>query len=223
MFGRLVVVVLIVGVVGSGCAFGKMETARQLEQGELVTSGSLDWPGALFLPRVAGNAMYGVGGHGDVSAHAGTTIITANAGIGGRVYLGERFTASVQADGIYNFDPVESDFLTGGDQIGRAIIAVTPRITTAVRDDELFYAGIHGHYLGMINRPAEGGLDYSQGRMPVGFLVGVDHLFAGGNWGFQAELSAMPVAIDFEEGPIFFDSPPYFYPQLGVGMYYRWN
>lgn len=57
----------------AGCASTQVETARQLEHGELVQSVNLDWPGAFIFPSY--RALYGMG-PGDISAHAGTALLS---------------------------------------------------------------------------------------------------------------------------------------------------
>ena len=98
---RMTIKLLVLSTVISlfaGCAFTRMETANQLEAEELVYSGSLDNIGFGPIPRANFTVMSGVGGAGDVSAHVGTTIFTANAGLGARYYLGERLNLSLQGD-----------------------------------------------------------------------------------------------------------------------------
>lgn len=120
----------------SGCAGPTVQTSRHLRSGEINLSGSLDIPGATIIPRVNGEVMYGLGGKADMSLAIGTTLLSYNAGLGGRVYLGDRFTLGLQAAWT---QAVVDDFdgLNGW-------MTTSMRLTTATDADWPVYGGLSG-------------------------------------------------------------------------------
>lgn len=76
--------------------------------------------------------MYGLGG-GDIGAHIGTALLTANAGASVRRYLGPRVIGTLQSDVLFG---ANSQYSAWGsiDYFGiegEAIMILTPRLTTA--------------------------------------------------------------------------------------------
>lgn len=205
-------------LLSAGCAFTQMETARQLDGGEAVVSGSLDWPGVGPVPRVSVNGMYGLGDVGDLSAHVGTTVFSGNAGIGGRFYLSDRLNLSLQADGMTILVDLGIPEVR---QREAAIVTLTPRLTTAVRDGELFYGGIQANiFNGVERREGHRRTQFLGGAM--GLVGGIDHHRMDSQVGFQAELIVFPLGLD-EQATVTMigdDGTPVV-AQLSLGMYFR--
>ncbi len=206
---RLVVLGLVC-VLGSGCAISRMETARQLEGGEVVFGGTADMPGALWLPRVGGSAMVGLGGGGDASIYAGTAILAHTVGLGARVYLGEGIIASVHGDLLFlpvvGFDGLEAP----------ALVTINPRITSAATDDRPVYAGVQASVVNEWFLGQTGRTPFAHGFVVVGGVAGLDHLFPTG-LGLQGELRMAVLSIEPTEPALDF----FPYPQGSVGLYFR--
>ena len=198
-----------------GCAFTRMETARQLEANDVVLAGTLDWPGALYIPRAGFYAMYGVGGVGDISVHASTSLLTFHAGAGGRAYLGEYLILSLQSEA---FVPLINDGMFVGDN---ALLTFTPRLMSSAAEHRLVYGGVQSNLLTGI-----GG--NNSAIEPVGALiggfVGFDHWSPQSGIGIQAEGIVLPFSVDQDglniTGP---DSDLGFIGlfQVSIGLYFR--
>lgn len=213
---RIIALICVLGclVLSAGCAFTTMETARQLDSGESVVSGSLDWPGwALFVPRANAAAMYGLDDSGDVSANAGISVGSANLGAGARWYPSDDVTFSLQtgATGYWADYWVFAEREPDVERIAPDLVTtVTPRITTTVEDDGRFYGGFQSqtfHVYGPQGMPAE--QDERQFRyfgttfQPV---VGIDSDLGGdGRPGVQVELSVTLATLDHQRDFQFYD------------------
>src|SRR5690554_4463442 len=90
--------------IGAGCSFTTMETARQLESGEAVVGGGLDWPGVLYVPRVSAYGKVGVGDKADLGLQGGYSFATGSVGATARLYPTDGLTMSLQADGVFVID-----------------------------------------------------------------------------------------------------------------------
>jgi hypothetical protein len=200
-----------------GCSSTTMRTARQLEAGDIVVSGGLDEPGFLYVPRVSGQVMYGIG-LGDLSVHGGTTIVTFNGGLGGRFYLGERWNAGLQLDAngiLGNTGDVDFSGLYSG----------TLQVTTAARKQYGFYGGFHlaGH------TSADGDRNFEPPVFNAGVLAGLDMLLAD-NLGIQLEARLAPLAANANGVGVFpfttkafeGDAAGLFVGQVGFSLYKRW-
>ncbi len=197
----------------AGCTFTKLETARQLDASETVYSGSLDFVGFGPIPRAQVNAMRGLGDRGDISAHIGTTLVSANAGLGGRLYLGDRFNLSLQTDAM----TILIEHPWGPNRFERFLVTGTPRLTTAVQDGEFFYGGLQSHVFTGV-QPGQAEFLGLTG----GVLAGIDIARSFG--GFQAELILYP--ISYFEGRVAFptnfqDGDGVVVMQLSLGIYFR--
>lgn len=178
----------------SACSFTRMETANQLEDGELVLSGSLDNIGFGPIPRANFTAMQGIAGDGDFSIHLGTTLFSANAGIGGRYYLNERINLSLQADVMTVLLGLP---VSPHEPFDRFIVTAVPRFTTAVKEGEFFYTGIQANVLtGLDSENTEllGGLG--------GLVLGMDFGSRAHGGGIQTELVLYP--IQYRDGDVTF-------------------
>lgn len=171
----------------SGCAFTRMETARQLSSGEVMVAGTLDLPGFLYIPRAGGYVMVGVGDVADVSVHAATTIFNLNAGLGGRAYLGDDFILSLQGDYYW--------FFVGEFSPSDALLVATPRLTTAARDNRFYYGGVQSTIMTGLDGPEFFGA-------AVGVLGGLDYWWQSTGLGIQTEIIFQPITV----GPGGFDS-----------------
>lgn len=214
---RVGYVLVFLAVMLSGCAFSKMETAHQLEGGDILMSGTLDWPGMLYIPRANLNFMYGLGGVGDISAHVGTTMFTANAGLGGRVYLGDRLNLSLQGDAMY----VIFDFDLGGSDRTAALLTATPRLTTTAGDGRFVYGGIQSNIIvGYESTPADG-MSLEGLAILAGGLVGIDFFAEQTGLGVQTELIITPLLIGENGFEISTGPEAILLGQFSVGFYYR--
>ena len=210
-----------------GCASSTMRTARQLEAGDVVLSGSLDELGTLYIPRANVQAMYGLGGVGDVSVHGGSSGYFFNGGLGGRYYISSGMTLEVQAD-LNAFRRFEL-FGSSGDGF-TFIYGGSMRLSSVARRPTSFYGAA---YLG-----AHALQDEDRGFMPAGLNAGgaggVDILLDGG-WGLQIEARFAPFYLNANGRPGVF---PYhgvidvgeedefagntlFVGQLGISLYKR--
>ncbi len=214
---RIGLMVAVVSVWVSGCSSTTMRTARQLEAGDLVASGGLDGPGFLYVPRLSGQVMYGLGA-GDVSVHGGTTVVTFNAGLGARAYLGERWTAGLQLDANGVLPTVSNELDFGGLYSGNL------QLTNSARGKFGFYGGPHiaVHTAGFSS-------NFSPPVINTGLVGGLDLLIAD-NFGLQIEARASPLYYDIQEGlgfigPLTGDASggSLFTAQIGISLYKRWS
>lgn len=168
-----------------GCAFTRMETARQLESNDILLAGNLDWPGALYLPRAGFYAMYGVGGVGDISVHAGTSLLTFNAGAGTRAYLGEQAILSLQGEFML---PLINDGLFVSDG---GLLILTPRVMSSAMENRIFYAGFQSNIISGFD-----GNNIELGGALLGGFGGIDYWDSRTGFGFQAETIVLPLSAD---------------------------
>ena len=222
-----VVAMSVVACVLAGCASSTMRTARQLEAGDVVLSGSLDELGTIYIPRANVQAMYGLGGSGDVSVHGGSSGLFFNGGLGGRYYLSPLMNLEVQAD--FNAFRKLDLFSASGDGF-TFVYGGSVRLSSVARHPSSFYGAV---YLG-----AHALQDRERGFMPAGLNAGgaggVDILLDGG-WGLQLEARFSPFFLNASGKPGVF---PYhgmidvgeedefagntlFIGQIGVSLYKR--
>jgi hypothetical protein len=214
----------------SGCSYTTMTPAHRLEANDVVVSGHADVPGFLYLPRLSVQGVYGVGGVGDISAHAGTSLLNFNAGVGARAYLTKWLNLELQGDFMSSL-PFFGD---GGliDEVVAGHIAITPRLTTALRDeDDFLYGGVQAAGFFIHTRTGEQSREYEFNGVNLGGLVGLEFLF--GNFAFQTELTFSPVSFTAEAPIAIAFAPPQdpetgedlatvpFFFQAGVGLQYR--
>ncbi len=208
------VLLLCLAITLSACAFTKMETANQLQDGEQVYSASLDNIGFGPIPRANFSVMQGIANTGDVSAHVGTTLFSANAGIGGRFYLGERVNLSLQGDVMTVIFGLP---VSPHERFERFIVTAVPRITTAVKEGEFFYGGLQANVLTGFeseNTQVLGTLG--------GLVLGMDFGSRASGGGFQGELVLHP--IQYRDGDLTFfadlDESQVVLFQLSIGGYF---
>ena len=205
--GKMKSLLIALGFMISGCAFTQMETAHQLDSGDYAISGSLAWPAALFLPRASVNAIYGLGGVGDISAHAGTSLLTANIGLGGRVYLTDWLTVSLQGDVMTLLIDENVDF-------EYALVSLTPRLTTAASADNFVYGGIQANFTTF-------DFGFEQNLVLAGILGGVDYWSPESGLGGQMEIIFNPIAYAGGNLELFTGPEAVVVGQFNVGFYYR--
>lgn len=197
----------------TGCAFTTMQTSRQLDKGEVVYSGALDWPGAFFvIPRASGQVTYGFGA-GDISGHVGTAMFTLNAGASARAYLARWLTASLQGDFMW-FPLEDTFFFFGGDTSGAAFITLSPRLTTATVEGDLFYGGVQSNVIFGIGTGTNG---IEPGFALFGVVGGIEYVL-NDKIALQAELSLSPVALTMMDSSSSPSIGPVPVAQLGVGF-----
>ena len=210
----------------SGCAFTKMETARQLDEGEFVVSGSADWPGFLvFIPRLQGNVTYGYG-PGDVSVHLGSAIFMYNAGLGKRLYLSEWLNLSLQADAMMML-PGMVPFDSSGERT-LAMLTATPRLTTSADERRPFYAGVQSNIITVAMHHPNDGWEFEPREFMLlgGLVAGLDYLFEPTGIGFQLEVILYPFAYNQQDGLSHAaqaqgEMPFPMFGQLSLGGYFR--
>lgn len=178
---------LILAVLGSGCSFATMTPAHRLDAGDVVVQGALDEPGFLYIPRLSGQVSFGTGG-ADLGVHAGTSLLTLNAGATARVYLGNT-ALSLQADGVIT--TFQETLFSSGTRFG--ILNLTPRFGRLLREGESIYYG--GQIHGILPFNIDDGADLPSGP---GFALGgyVGYAWdSPGNLDVQIELSAAPLGV----------------------------
>lgn len=220
--GRALIVILIVAVLGSGCAMTSPETARQLDAGEVVLSGSGSLPGFLFVPSLNGRATYGFG-VGDVSANLGTAVFHNHFGIGVRAYPTDFLTISVNADYSMAYEFIGPD-VEGAHPDWIRLGIVTPRISTSATGDRPYYLGIQSNVI--FEDPAD--LFRADRDTDSVALFG---LFGGRGWygadrnsGFQIEVIITPAAFDFGRGEFGLAGPDEGVPtfaEVNAGFHWR--
>jgi hypothetical protein len=197
--------------VSTGCSFTTMQTSRQLDKGDLVVTGALDWPGFLIIPRVSGQVTYGLES-GDISAHAGSSLFTFNAGATARGYLAPWLTGSLQGDIMYL--PIDEFFMGAGNSGGAWLMGVTPRLTTATVTGDLFYGGAQSTILFGV---PSGGSNIELLGAFFGVIGGLEYVIQD-NVSFQVELTVSPLYLtsDGLSSPIAEGGPPV--AQIGFGV-----
>ncbi|MFU8806887.1 MAG: hypothetical protein ACNA8W_23975, partial [Bradymonadaceae bacterium] len=210
----------------SGCAFPTMQTAAQLDSGDVVLSGSMDLPGAFLIPRFGGQVLYGVGGMGDVGAHVNSALFTSSAGLSLRLYPSDLIILGVQAAYVH---PIESN------EFARNFHA-TARLGTSTNPDRWFYGGIQatGHH---ILHP-QYYYYYRGDREPeqvitAGAYAGAD-IYLSPAFSLQVEGMVSPIAFDVDDGYIdgaAFEALDRFFDeragwglfQVGLGLNYHYG
>jgi hypothetical protein len=190
------VLALILVVASTGCAFTKVETGRQLDRGDIVVSGTLDWPGLFFvLPRGQINGMYGYG-PGDVSLHVGSALAMYNFGVGTRFYPHEIVTLSLQSD--LNFAGLGSGAYGGpsGSRVG--FWTITPRVLTSTAQYRPIYAGAQSILISRVVQEPGVGTSRSPFAVTLGGVIGMEVIQPTTGFGFQAEVNLMPFSITSE-------------------------
>ena len=209
---------VVLALVATGCSFTTTETARQLDHGEQVYSGSADFPGFLYLPRLNVAGKFGLGGAGDLGAHVGTNFMTYNAGVAGRVYPGDYAIIGLQTNTM--FFPAGTEIMgtdVGGDNL---LTTITPRVMTAVQEDgPPVYGGMQSTIFISFGEDVDG-VEYDFAA--IGPLFGFDHV-TDSNIGIQIELILMPIGIGPEgEFAAFGQGEEAFMPfQISLGGYFR--
>ena len=204
----------------AGCAFQTTRTARQLETGDVVLSGSLDEVGTLFLPRANVQAMYGLGGKGDMSLHLGTSGLLHNAGLGARYYLGSDWTLGTQANlllfqDINLYSSRELSIFYNG----------SFRLSTAATRTKALYGGVQIDLYAL--QPDSFDNPLQDVFFNGGAVVGFDVLDSGG-FGWQLEAKFTPFFFNSDDGfgmyPFLdndFESNFLFSAQFGFSIYKR--
>lgn len=175
----------------SGCALSNTQTARQLDPGEFILGGSLDMPGYLFLPRASLQATYGYG-YGDISARAGSALLSNFVGVGARFYPADWLNISADADLMLLLLPL-SNSLDGW----MPALNLTPRISTTTSEDRFFYGGVQSNLL-FLDPIQLTGESNSSVALFGGFL-GAEWRSTSG-FGIQTELVLSPLAYNMTYG-----------------------
>lgn len=167
---------------GTGCAVTHTQTAHQLEAGEFVLAGTADMPGYLYIPRISAHASLGYG-VGDFTARAGSSIGSNFVGLGARIYPADWLNISVDADLAAILAP-----FSGEDDWARMIV-VTPRIYSAASRERRFYGGVQSNIMSLS----------TSGTVSLfGGFAGLDWRSDRSGLGIQAELTFSPISYNFE-------------------------
>lgn len=200
----------------AGCSFSTIAPAHKLDSGEIVVQGAIDEPGFLFIPRLSAAVTYGLGGAGDIGAHAGTTGFTVNGGATARLYTGKHSALSVQGD-IFS-TTFEEDLFTSGTRLG--IVTLTPRFGRVLSDrHQQFYGGAQGVALlpFRVEGPANAYFPSSQ-VLGVGAYLG--YAFdSEGDWDIQLEVSGAPFGLLLDGESVL--PTPLPIAQLGLAVQHR--
>lgn len=207
-------------VTSMGCALQTTRTARQLEQGDVVLSGSLDEAGTLFIPRINVQAMYGLGDKGDVSAHLGSSGLLHNAGVGARAYLGPKWMLGAQANLmlLHEVDLYASNDLS-------IFYNGSFRLSTAATKKNAFYGGFQVDLYARQFESFDSGIEdfWINGGGVVGFDL-LDH----GGLGYQLEGKFTPLFFNTIDGVAMFpfmgngfEPNILFSAQVGLSIYKR--
>ncbi|RDV37487.1 hypothetical protein DV096_13315 [Bradymonadaceae bacterium TMQ3] len=208
---------------GAGCSFTTMETARQLESGEAVVGGGLDWPGILYIPRVSAYGKVGVGEKADLGLQGSFAFATANLGATARIYPTNWLTMSLQSDAIFVVNDLSGS--SGPLDNTRTLLVFTPRISTAVNGDDFLYGGIQSNVLTGWEH-TENGSDtaYTFQGATIGGFAGIETEISPG-LNLQTELILMPVTVGDDGVNVIFSEggglPALF--QWSVGLNYRFG
>lgn len=204
---------LVLGV-GAGCSFTTMETARQLESGEAVVGGALDWPGLLYIPRASAYGKIGVGDRADLGLQGGFAFITANVGATARLYPTDWLTMSLQTEAVFVIEDMDGFFASG--ENNAALLVLTPRISTAVNEGDFLYGGIQSNLLsGWEYNDSRSDTQFGFQAAAIGGFVGVEADMTPG-LSLQTELLLMPVSVDEEGVSVFFSNG-------GSAMLFQWS
>ena len=176
-----------------GCAVSTPHTARQLGHGDVVWAGGLDLS-RLLIPRARVQAQVGVGGIGDINAHAGQIpalpVLLATGeylpavpwfvGVGFRGYPTRWLTLSAEVDLLTVFGVLETP---------PPILTATWRATTAVSPTRRLYGGLHLVTGWLLDGDGFGGSN-------VGLVGGWESKPGETGNTFQIELTLAPLARD---------------------------
>ena len=183
---------LMLTMLSAGCAHTTIETARQLESGQVVAGGALDWPGSEVWPRASGYGKVGLADLGDlglVSAYDGEALTLGGSA---RAYLGERWMAGLQV----NF---ERYLWWTRDTDERPspladVVLITPRLSTTVREQAGVYVGVQGTLNGNWRYSSDEATSptFRVWILRAGGFLGAEREFASG-WSVQAEMILLPL------------------------------
>lgn len=207
---RSYLIPILLALVSTGCSFTTMQTSRQLDKGEIVYSGALDLPGFFYIPRASAQAMYGFGA-GDISAHVGTSLFLVNAGISGRAYLTPWLTAGLQSDFMV-FSIGDSLGGLRSEQNAFGFLTLSPRLTTATIEGDLFYGGLQSNLI--FDAGSEAGLEFTAAF--VGMIGGLEYVITD-TLAFQIELTVSPFYFDSSGVNSFFNEGGFAF-QMGLGI-----
>src|SRR5690554_1003216 len=221
---KLGVLALVMGLalgVGAGCSLTTMETARQLENGEAVVGGGLDWPGDLQVPRMSAYGKVGVGDRADLGVQGGFAFATANLGASARFYPTTWLTMSLQTEAMLRVDNSDDSFVSESNFA--AGWGVTPRISTAVKERG-FYVGVQANVLSAweYNESGSGTRFGFQGALAGGFVGLVGTITRA--LSFQTELIVLPLTVTEDGTSVFVGGDVLILPvQWSVGFNYRFG
>jgi hypothetical protein len=203
----------------TGCATTTMQTAEQLENGQVVVSGALDSPGYFIMPRLSGLALVGVGGVADIGAHLGTAFLSVNGGASARLYLNEWLKLGVQGDYIVVVDERQN--------LASATVQLTGTYEYRDARNPFFWGSGYiygGPSVGISDEIVTNRWQSTEPTaIAVGFVFGQERKLTDA-FNLQSEMTYYP--LHFVEGRWKSQiTEPYFFPiqtfQAGIGLNYR--
>lgn len=201
-YGKVVLLCLILGL--SGCATATIDTARQLESGESVVSGSIDIVPQAPLPRVHATTIWGFQ-HGDFRVHGGVGLQSqVNAGASGNLYLSEYLTMGLKVDaGVHLLALADETFIGG--------VAAIPKLQTTVDENRWLYGGVQAAFFT--------GTEPTIGLLPAG-IIGIERSVDREDSSLQSwQLQLAVTPLMFQElgaEPTFYESGGFFIPSYTV-------
>ncbi|RAL21189.1 hypothetical protein DL240_13735 [Lujinxingia litoralis] len=203
---------------GSGCALTTMESARQLNAGETVVSGAIEYPGYVYFPNIAVSAKHGLGDLGDIGAQVASSYSTARLGLSARLYPSDWLTLSMQVEGYILLGHLlgYQDWSVYG--MEENTLNVTHRISTAAKPDRPLYGGVQ--LIGIATYLDNGSLlsDFDIGIGLLGAFIGREVALSP-RWNLQYELLIHPFLTEFSG----LEKLLIPHVQISVGLHYRFG
>ena len=216
------VLTLIMGLaptVGAGCSLTSRETARQLDQGEVVVGGGIDLPGNESEPRMSAYGKVGVGERADLGLQGGFAFATTHVGASARYYPTRWLTLGLQTEGIIVVDYDAADY-----EDYAAGLVVTPRISTAVRGKMPLYVGVQANVLSAWKyRENSRETRFGYEGALVGGFVGLEGNVVSPALSLQMELIAMPWVVTGRGASMIGGDVVIIPFQWSVGLNYRFG
>lgn len=205
----------------SACATSTTaETARQLSKSETVLAGSIELPGATAIPKVGAQLTYGLG-RGDISARLGTALFLYTAGVGARFYPTPAMTLSLQA----NASALYEIGVLGVAEGWVHLYSLTPRISSAVKGERVFYGGFQTNLHHRIHKSYDPSSPQGkQSAIAPGTFIGWDFYLPRLPIGGQIELLFSPLIYRVGEDTlrlISVDHDSISGLELSVALYWR--
>lgn len=189
------------------CSTTRMQSPKQHRHLEVSGSVALDVPGEFFIPRVDAQVTLGLFDVMDISTHAGTSLLSFNAGVGARFYP----TSWLNLGGQLEYKRMLGNTDTGITTIPSDTelnVFLRPSFVWYKRNFGGFYGGpqIGGHVLDrykLVNVQEPDGSNFQNierdgfelAFVSIGLHIGYEYSIKGAG-GIQFEFSTLPFWID---------------------------